>query len=210
MKLKYLILIITLLIVFFFALSFFVEMLIHNSDAYKATIEYLKTDSQIIEQYGKYEKTSFLVFGSIQTETHNGQKRGTAKLSTKVHTDMGIYKVNFELEYIDGKWEVINKTFESSNNFKLKDYNYYVENFSSEKVLGEIDSEEQARKTAEKVFVEIYGKSVVDKKPYRVSFDDESQVWLVQGNISKHNIGGIPNILIQKSDGKVLAIWHSK
>jgi len=43
-----------------------------------------------------------------------------------------------------------------------------------------------------------------------VLFDEESETWLVHGTLPKNTIGGVPYILIQKSDGKVLAVWHTK
>lgn len=72
-----------------------------------------------------------------------------------------------------------------------------------------IDSTTAAKKQAEKLWVEIYGESVKDNKPYIVLYDSANKVWLVKGSIPKNTIGGVPNILIQ-ADGKVLAVWHDK
>jgi len=94
--------------------------------------------------------------------------------------------------------------------FSLTDYSDFIERFPSEIVLGSIDSAQLAREKAETVWIDIYGESVKDRKPYHVDFDDESQVWLVQGSLPKHRDGGVPHILIQRSDGKVLAVWHTK
>ena len=58
--------------------------------------------------------------------------------------------------------------------------------------------------------IEIYGESVKNKKPYNVSFDEQNQVWMIQGTLPKNWDGGVPHILIQKSDGRILAIWHDK
>ena len=101
--------------------------------------------------------------------------------------------------------------------FKLENYNDIVENygnnFPSEKfpdALGFIDSEKTAKEKSEIVWKEIYGESIMERKPYEVSFDDKNQVWLVQGTLPKNWLGGVPYILIKKSDGKVLAVWHTK
>lgn len=102
------------------------------------------------------------------------------------------------------------KTVETVRNFKLTDYSYFIENFPSEKVLGSIDSAEAAKEKAEIIWLEIYGESIKERSPYVVSFDDENQVWLVHGILPKYWVGGVPQILIQKSDGKVLAVWHDK
>lgn len=94
--------------------------------------------------------------------------------------------------------------------FRLTDYSDYIAEFPSEKVLGTIDSLQKAKEEAEIIWLEVYGDSVKDMKPYIVSYDEESQVWLVQGTLKKNHDGGVPCILIQKSDGKVLAVWHGK
>lgn len=114
-----------------------------------------------------------------------------------------------------GIYMVLLKKTESKNTdtvgtFKLKDYSYYIENFPSDKVLGSINSAQTAKENAEVIWVEIYGESTKEKKPYEVSFDDENQVWFVQGTLPKNWDGGVPHILIQKADGTVLAVWHDK
>lgn len=94
--------------------------------------------------------------------------------------------------------------------FEIATYSRYIDEFPSEKILGEISNERSAKEKAESLFREIYGDSIKTKKPFTVSFDEKSQVWLVQGTLSKNHDGGVPHILIQKSDGKVLAVWHDK
>lgn len=94
--------------------------------------------------------------------------------------------------------------------FKLSDYQSFLDKFSSDKVVGNIDNTEIAKAQAEKVWIEIYGNNIKEKRPYEVLFDNENQVWLVQGRLPKNRDGGVPYILIQKSDGKVLAVWHDK
>ena len=94
--------------------------------------------------------------------------------------------------------------------FDIATYSKYIDRFPSEKVLGPISDRKSAKENAESLFREIYGDSIKSKKPYTVSFDDKSQVWLVQGSLSKNHDGGVPHILIRKSDGKVLAVWHDK
>ncbi len=94
--------------------------------------------------------------------------------------------------------------------FRLSDYSDPIERFPSEKILGPINSSQVAKKEAEVVWMEIYGESIKTKKPYEVLFDEANQVWLVQGTLPKNIDGGVPYMLIQKLDGKVLAIWHDK
>lgn len=114
----------------------------------------------------------------------------------------GILYISFIKNDIDG-------------DFKLDDYNEYIDfynnNFTKEKKVesvGPIDSPQDAKKAAETIWIEVYGDSVKQKKPYHVRFDEENQVWFVCGTVLF--MEGGPNILIQKSDGKILAIWQNK
>lgn len=102
------------------------------------------------------------------------------------------------------------KTDETIGTFKLTDYSYFIENFPSDKVLGSVDSARLAKENAEAIWIETYGESIKETKSYIVSFDYENKVWLVQGTLQKNLKGGVPCVLIQKEDGKVLAVWHSK
>lgn len=95
-------------------------------------------------------------------------------------------------------------------NFDIATYNKYIDEFPSEKILGPISDGKLAKEKGESLLREIYGDSIKSKKPYTVSFDSESQVWLVEGSLPKNHDGGVPHILIRKSDGKVLAVWHDK
>lgn len=99
---------------------------------------------------------------------------------------------------------------ETVGKFNISDYNYFIESFPYEKVLGPLDSVQLVKENAEIVFIEVYGEEIKDKRPYSISFDENNQVWLVQGSLPEKWVGGVPNILIQKSNGKVLAVWHDK
>ena len=101
--------------------------------------------------------------------------------------------------------------------FKLEDYSSRIEDYNNifpedkkPEPLGRIDSAEVAKEKAEAILIEVYGESAEKKKPYTVSFDEQNQVWKVQGTLPKNWEGGVPFMLIQKSDGKVLAIWNYK
>jgi hypothetical protein len=93
--------------------------------------------------------------------------------------------------------------------FKLSDYQRYLDNYSSDKVTIEIKNAKIAREQSEKIWIEMFGVSIKNKKPYKVFYDKVNKVWLIQGSIPENWDGGIPYILI-KTDGKVLAVWHSK
>lgn len=95
--------------------------------------------------------------------------------------------------------------------FSLNEYQYFIENFPSDKVLGNISNASKAKEEAEKVWIEIYGEDVKkDIKPYVVMYDETSKTWLVTGTLPKNMLGGVPNIIIQGNNGKVLAVWHDK
>lgn len=80
---------------------------------------------------------------------------------------------------------------------------------------GELNAEyastaDSAKLIAEAVWNSIYGKDSGISKPYKVSFDSVNKIWLVQGSHPGGQAGVLPNILIQQSDGKVLAVWYDK
>ena len=115
------------------------------------------------------------------------------------------------------------KEIKAVGTFKLEKYNdtiYHYENYfpleKKSEALGFIDSAKTAKNKAEMVWIEIYGKSIKRQKPYQVFFDETNEVWLITGSfpmperLFKSFKGGVAHILIQKSDGKVLAIWHDK
>jgi len=102
--------------------------------------------------------------------------------------------------------------------FNVTEYERQIELFSSELVLGETPTRSDAQKRAVEVWREHFGSQIYFEWPYVVSFDEESDVWLVRGTmavpplprflVSKFFVGNVPNILIQKSDGRVLAVWR--
>lgn len=93
--------------------------------------------------------------------------------------------------------------------FKLSDYQSFLDKFPSDKSVIEIENAVVAREQAEKIWIGIYGNNIKDRKPYSVLFDETNGVWLIQGSLPKNWDGGVPHILI-KTDGKILAVWHDK
>lgn len=94
--------------------------------------------------------------------------------------------------------------------FEISEYQYYLDNFPSNKTLGPILKAEDAVKKAEEIWVELYGLQVKREKPYRVFFDAKNEIWLVTGSLRFYSVGGVANILIQCDTGSVLAVWHDK
>ena len=89
-------------------------------------------------------------------------------------------------------------------------YKRAIIDFPSDRVLGEIPTAKIARESAVSIWLESFGSKINNEKPYKVFFDDDENVWLVTGTLPRGWIGGVAYILIQKSDGKVLAVWHDQ
>lgn len=100
--------------------------------------------------------------------------------------------------------------------FALADYQgiLAMEEFSSDRRVGRIEDMQDAAEKAEAVWLEVYGESAEDEKPYVVSRDGESGVWFVTGSLPRDFwgrtvMGGTACTLI-RDDGTVLAVWHEK
>ena len=74
---------------------------------------------------------------------------------------------------------------------------------------GFIPNEATAIKVAEAVWLPIYGDRIYKSKPFKAILQD-STVWIVEGTLKENQKGGYPYIEIQKSDGKILKVTHSK
>lgn len=71
---------------------------------------------------------------------------------------------------------------------------------------------ETAKKIAEAVWWPIYGEDILLQKPFIGKLENE--IWYIEGNTDymKKNrmIGGVAHVEIQKSDGKILNVYHTK
>jgi hypothetical protein len=74
---------------------------------------------------------------------------------------------------------------------------------------GVIPDGDTAVAVAEAIFEPVFGKEYSSKfVPYHARFNDG--VWTVYGTLKQGSRGGTPMLKIQKSDGKVLEVWHSQ
>lgn len=90
-----------------------------------------------------------------------------------------------------------------SNKMNKEQKNYIPEE-------GFVPNAETAIKIAEAVWLPIYGDNIYDKKPFTAELKD-STLWVVSGTLrDERTLGGIPYITIQKKDGKILTVEHSK
>ena len=66
-----------------------------------------------------------------------------------------------------------------------------------------------AIKIAEAVWLPIYGKQIENEKPFKAHLKDD-MIWVVEGTLPPHMLGGVAYAEIQKADGKILSVIHGK
>jgi hypothetical protein len=93
-----------------------------------------------------------------------------------------------------------------SNYIPSNPSNYIPSNPSKD---GYIPNEKTAIKVAEAIWMPIYGeKDVLEHRPYNAKLKD-GNVWIVSGTIYTRKEGS-PFAIIQKSDGKILDVYHEE
>jgi len=109
---------------------------------------------------------------------------------------------------------IINYKYDNIDTYvtgSLSDYPYYIE-FLNKDIpnKGYIPDAKTARNIARKIFIKKFGyiDTYINNKPFTVEFDEKNDVWIVSGNMRKQQAGGVPFVILRKSDGKVIAIWH--
>ena len=91
--------------------------------------------------------------------------------------------------------------------FKLKDYELYIKENSSEESIGEIPNKDHIFRCAERIWIQKYGEKVLDERPYLLFRDLIKDVWLVRGTPHKDE-NETCHIIVNGGDGKVLAVWR--
>jgi len=81
--------------------------------------------------------------------------------------------------------------------------NYWPEN-------GVVSNRNVAIKIAEAVWQPIYGDAIYSKQPFIAEYNKDEEYWYVHGTLPPNTFGGVPEIKINKSDGKILYISHGK
>ena len=94
--------------------------------------------------------------------------------------------------------------------FEVSEYQYYIDNFSSEENLDFISDSKDLLKKVEVIWIKQYGERIKNQKPYQVFYDEVNDVWLVHGTLRSNRMGGVANILVDNDTGKALAVWHDK
>lgn len=109
----------------------------------------------------------------------------------------------------------INSKYEKEiGEFKLEDYRHLLEQFPREEVIGEIRDIDMLVEETEKIWSRIYDCDLEEHQPYKISYDSENKVYLVEGSFKEPTLGttfgGVPYMLVEQETGKVLAVWHDK
>jgi hypothetical protein len=73
---------------------------------------------------------------------------------------------------------------------------------------GFVPNQETAIKIAEAIWLPIYGREVLQQKPYYAKLID-NKIWIVEGTL-KRRVGGTAYIEIDKYTGTILKVTHSK
>lgn len=73
---------------------------------------------------------------------------------------------------------------------------------------GYVPNKETAIRVAEILWFNVYGNKINDSRPFVAELKN-GKVWVVRGTLHSQK-GGVPYIQIQKSDCKVLVMYHEK
>jgi hypothetical protein len=72
-----------------------------------------------------------------------------------------------------------------------------------------LNTSDKAIEQAEKKWVEIYGKSIYEKKPFKAKIKNDT-IWVIQGSLSKWQNGGVPYAEINAKNCEFIKITHGK
>jgi len=74
---------------------------------------------------------------------------------------------------------------------------------------GYVPDSTTAIQIAQILFVRVYGEQVLKKKPFIATLKN-GETWIVEGSLDEGMDGGVPHVEIQKSDGKIINLYHGK
>lgn len=96
------------------------------------------------------------------------------------------------------------------NEFCIDDYQEEIQTFYCDKITKPIKNEFDAEKIAEEIWLDYFGKKILQEKPFVVFYDNANHAWLVQSTLSEDLLGGSAYIIINGVTGEVLAVWREK
>jgi hypothetical protein len=71
-----------------------------------------------------------------------------------------------------------------------------------------VPNAETAVKIAEAVLIPIYGEEIYKERPFTA--EKSGDTWIVKGSLPEGYAGGVAEVEISMSDGKILKVTHSK
>lgn len=111
-----------------------------------------------------------------------------------------VYRSELNDDTVNGEFDVLDERYQSIMNSGK---------FSYEEYVGAVTDAAAARKAAVEIWNGLYGRRHIrGEKPYQVYYDAQNEVWHVFGTLKEGYVGGTAHILIEKEDGKVIAVWH--
>lgn len=126
---------------------------------------------------------------------------------------IGVFFIGFLVGERGSKNTPLYKEYEMeviSYDFNIKFFEEALANHPTEVILGKTMSEEDAVKKALLVWEYMYSdEDIYFENPIKVYFVSDLDAWYLHGSLPDGADGGTPEILIRKSDGKVLAVWYS-
>ncbi len=88
----------------------------------------------------------------------------------------------------------------------LKDYSNVQGYFPSG---GLISTAELAFQIAEPVFINLYGRDIIEaEKPFSINI--ENDIWMIEGTLKENIDGGVAYMEIDKNNGAILKVIHTK
>lgn len=98
--------------------------------------------------------------------------------------------------------------------FDLADYQEVLSAHPSDLIVEEIRNQKHAEEAATVIFIDVLGIDTTNYDSYWVEYDPNNNVWHVAAFVTNPansvvTFGGCPEVLI-RSNGEVLAVWHSK
>lgn len=91
----------------------------------------------------------------------------------------------------------------------LNIYQFSLHGFSGRLSVVAVPDEKTAVGIAETVLLSVYGEDVLDKKPFHATFNTTKKEWIITSSLPEGYVGGVPEIVIRQSDGKIMKISHS-
>lgn len=93
-----------------------------------------------------------------------------------------------------------------NENLSLKDFSGIQGYFPSE---GFVSTADLAFQIAEPVLINLYGKDIIeDEKPFFINL--ENGIWMIKGTLKDDKDGGVAYMEIDKRNGQILTVIHTK